>query len=128
MTMYISESFKQSSGGSSTSSSYQLGNDFTIHALARDADGMLNYTKIRSIENEVADFHRTDGTPYLDFTTGVLDYVDEVTEEKTHLNHPHDKYQQYRFDSRKVMYFIDSDGYFCIRFNEDYDYSTEGPK
>ena len=23
---------------------------------------------------------------------------------------------------------FDSDGYFCIRFNEDYDYSTEGPK
>jgi len=128
MTMYISESFKQSSGGSSTSSSYQLGNDFTIHALARDADGMLNYTKIRSIENEVADFHRTDGTPYLDFTTGVLDYVDEVTEEKTHLNHPHDKYQQYRFDSRKVMYFIDSDGYLVARFNENYDHTTEGPK
>ena len=131
MTMYISESGSQQSsggGGLSSGNSYTLGNDFTIHALRRDDDGMLNYTKIRSIHNETADFHRTDGTPYLDLSTAVYDYVDETTEEKTHLNHPHDKYQQYRFDSRKVMYFIDSDGYFCIRFNEDYDYSTEGPK
>ena len=129
MTMYISESGRSSGGGLSPSSnSYTLGNDFTIHALRRDADGMLNYTKIRSIHNETADFHRLDGTPYLDLSTAVYDYVDETTEEKTHLNHTYDKYQQYRFDSRKVMYFIDSDGYFCIRFNEDYDYSTEGPK
>ena len=129
MTMYLSESSRQSGGGlSSSSNSYTLGNDFTIHALRRDADGMLNYTKIRSIDNETADFHRLDGTPYIDLSTAVYDYVDETTEEKTHLNHEHDKYQQYRFDSRKVMYFIDSDGYFCIRFNEDYDYTTEGPK
>ena len=128
MTMYISESSRQQGGGSPSGNSYTLGNDFTIHALRRDADGMLNYTKIRSIHNETADFHRTDGTPYIDLSTAVYDYVDETTEEKSHLNHPHDKYQQYRFDSRKVMYFIDSDGYFCIRFNEDYDYSTEGPK
>tara|TARA_B100001094_G_C17964909_1_gene687363 strand:- start:469 stop:852 length:384 start_codon:yes stop_codon:yes gene_type:complete len=127
--MYISESGSSSGGGGSSSgNSYTLGNDFTIHALRRDDDGMLKYTKIRSIDSETADFHRTDGTPYLDLSTAVNDYVDETTEEKTHLNHQHDKYQQYRFDSRKVMYFIDSDGYFCIRFNEDYDYSTEGPK
>jgi len=44
------------------------------------------------------------------------------------LNNPHDKYQQYRFDSRKVMYFIDSDGYLVARFNENYDHTTEGPK
>ena len=131
MTMYISESGSQQSsggGGSSSGNSYNLGNDFTIHALRRDDDGMLKYTKIRSIDSETADFHRTDGTPYIDLSTAVYDYVDETTEEKTHLNHAHDKYQQYRFDSRKVMYFIDSDGYFCIRFNEDYDYSPEGPK
>ena len=26
-------------------------NDFTVHALRRDADGMLHYTKARSTEN-----------------------------------------------------------------------------
>ena len=129
MTMYISESGSQQSsgGGAATGNNYTLGNDFTIHALRRDDDGMLHYSKIRSIDNETADFHRLDGTPYLDISTGVYDYVDETTEEKSYKNHPQDKYQQYRFDSRKVQYFVDDDGYFVIRFNEDYDY-TVGPK
>ncbi len=128
MTMYISESYRANQGGGgSSSNNYTLGNDFTIHALRRDDDGMLQYTKIRSIDNETADFHRLDGTPYLDISTGVYDYVDETTEDKSYKNHPQDKYQQYRFDSRKVQYFIDDDGYFVIRFNEDYDY-TVGPK
>jgi len=131
MTMFISESYRSSTSGGGNSfgsNNYTLGNDFTIHALRRDASGMLYYTKIRSIDNEIADFYRLDGTPYLDISTGVYDYVEETTEEKTFYNHPQDKYQQYRFDSRKVTYFVDADGYFCIRFNENYDYTTEGPK
>ena len=89
---------------------------------------MLNYTKIRSIDDDVVTFHRKDGTPYLDIATGMTDYVEETTEEKSYTNHPQDEYQQYRFDSRKVTYFIDDGGYFNVRFNESYDYTTEGPK
>jgi len=135
MTMYISDSFRgggtSSGGGGGTgfaSNNYDLGNDFTIHALSRDDDGMLNYTKIRSIDDDVVTFHRKDGTPYLDIATGMTDYVEETTESKSYTNHPQDQYQQYRFDSRKVTYYIDDNGYFCVRFNESYDYTTEGPK
>jgi len=129
MTMYISDSFRSGSTESGfAANNYTLGNDFTIHALRRDADGMLVYTNIRSITNEVADFYRLDGTPYLDIATGVYDYVEETTEEKSFYNHPQDKYQQYRFDSRKVTYFIDDDGYFVIRFNEAYNHTSAGPK
>ena len=97
MTMYISDSFRgggtSSGGGGGTgfaSNNYDLGNDFTIHALSRDADGMLNYTKIRSIDDDVVTFHRKDGTPYLDIATGMTDYVEETTEEKSYTNHPQD--------------------------------------
>ena len=130
MTMFISDSYQQAggTGQSFSTNSYTLGNDFTIHALQRDDDGMLRYTRIRSIDDEIGDFYRLDGTPYLDIATGVYDYVEETTESKSYKNHPQDKYQQYRFDSRKISYFIDDDGYFVIRFNENYDYSTEGPK
>ena len=90
---------------------------------------MLTYTKIRSIDpTEIADFTRKDGTPYLDIATGLYDYVEETTEEKSLYNSAEDRYQQFRFDERKVSYFVDNDGYFVIRFNEDYDYTTEGPK
>tara|TARA_B100001939_G_scaffold343775_1_gene357049 strand:+ start:3891 stop:4283 length:393 start_codon:yes stop_codon:yes gene_type:complete len=130
MTMFISDSYQQAggTGQSFSTNSYTLGNDFTIHALERDDDGMLRYTRIRSIDDEIGDFYRLDGTPYLDIATGVYDYVEETTESKSYKNHPQDKYQQYRFDSRKISYFIDDDGYFVIRFNENYDYTTEGPK
>jgi hypothetical protein len=128
--MFISDSYQQQGGGgtSLSSNNYTLGNDFSIHALRRDDDGMLRYTKIRSIDDETGDFFRLDGSSYLDIATGAYDYVEETTEEKSYSNNPQDKYQQYRFDSRKISYFVDDDGYFVIRFNENYDFTTEGPK
>jgi hypothetical protein len=121
MAMFLSRS--ASTGDKSVSQS----NDFIIHALRRDSAGMLYYTKVGSASTEVADFHRTDGTQYPGFLDGV-DYVDETTEEKSLVNHPADKYQQYRFEFRNVNYFIDDDGYFVARINGNYDHNTQGPK
>lgn len=127
MTMYLSESMFSPPGGSGGGGkSVSQENNFHIHALRREPDGMLVYTKVRTTDNDVFDFHRTDGTPYPDFLDGT-DYVEETTEEKSYTNHPADKYQQYRFDFRRLSYFIDNDGYLVARFG-DYDYLTEGPK
>ena len=127
MTMFLSGSMLSAPGGSGGGGKlFSQQNDFFVHALRRDEDGMLWYTKVKTTDNEVADFHRTDGTPYPDFLDGI-DYVEETTEEKTYTNHPADKYQQYRFDFRRITYFIDSDGYLVARFGS-YDYATEGPK
>ena len=129
MTMFLSDFYRASDTVTTGNGSDDLGNDFFIHALTRDDKGMLTYTKIRSIDpTEIADFTRKDGTPYLDIATGLYDYVEETTEEKSLYNSAEDRYQQFRFDERKVSYFVDNDGYFVIRFNEDYDYTTEGPK
>jgi len=129
MTMFLSDFYRASDTVTTGNGSDDLGNDFFIHALKRDDKGMLTYTKIRSIDpTEIADFTRKDGTPYLDIATGLYDYVEETTEEKSLYNSAEDRYQQFRFDERKVSYFVDNDGYFVIRFNEDYDYTTEGPK
>jgi len=122
MTMYLSDIMNPTD-----STETELGNDFYVHALRKDEDGMLIYTRIRSIDDDMADFTRKDGTPYLDIAAGLYDYVEEVTEEKSLYNNPLDRYQQFRFDERKISYFIDDDGYFVIRFNEPYDYTTEGP-
>jgi hypothetical protein len=127
--MFLSDFYRASDTVTTGNGSDDLGNDFFIHALQRDDKGMLTYTKIRSIDpTEIADFTRKDGTPYLDIATGLYDYVEETTEEKSLYNSAEDRYQQFRFDERKVSYFVDNDGYFVIRFNEDYDYTTEGPK
>ena len=102
-------------------------NDFTVHALRRDKDGMLRYTVARSTEDEVFDFHRTDGEEYTDFLQGV-EYVDANSGAKTYTNDPDDKYQQFRFDFRNLTYFIDDQGYLVARLNKAYDHTTNGPK
>ena len=123
MTMFLSESIDSSKGGGLLVSQQ---NNFYVHGLRRDSDGMLTYTKVKSTEpGYVADFHRLDGTQYPDFLDGV-DYVEETTEEKTYTNHIQDKYQQFRFDFRRTSYLIDDDGYLVVKFG-DHDYSA-GPK
>ena len=103
-------------------------NDFTVHALRRDKDGMLRYTKARSTEDEVFDFHRTDGEEYTDFTQGT-EYVEATSGvPRAYSNDTDDKYQQFRFDFRYLTYFIDDDGYLVARLNKTYDHTTNGPK
>ena len=103
-------------------------NDFTVHALRRDKDGMLHYTNARSTEDVVYDFHRTDGEEYKDFLQGE-EYIDATPNAaKEYSNDPDDKYQQFRFDFRHLTYFIDSDGYLVARLNKTYDHTTIGPK
>ena len=103
-------------------------NDFTVHALRRDKDGMLRYTVARSTEDEVFDFHRTDGEEYKDFLQGE-EYIDATPGvARQYTNDPDDKYQQFRFDFRRLTYFIDDDGYLVARLNKEYDHTTQGPK
>ncbi len=102
-------------------------NDFTVHALRRDADGMLYYTKARSTEDAVFDFHRTDGEEYTDFLQGT-EYVTAAAGARALSNDPDDKYQQFHFDFRNLTYFIDDDGYLVARLNKTYDHTTNGPK
>ena len=105
-------------------------NDFTVHALRRDADGMLHYSHGRSTEDNSAnpfDYHRLDGTQYDDFLEGT-EYVTAASGAKTYTNHDHDKYQQFLFDFRNLTYFIDDEGYLVARLNKTYDHTTNGPK
>ena len=115
----------------STATSSQIvaqSNDFTVHALRRDKDGMLYYTIARSTEDEVFDFHRTDGEEYTDFLQGT-EYVDATSNvAKQYSNDADDKYQQFRFDFRRLTYFIDNDGYLVARLNKSYDHNSQGPK
>ena len=115
----------------STAASSQIvaqSNDFTVHALRRDKDGMLYYSIARSTEDEVFDFHRTDGEESTDFLQGT-EYVDATPNvARKYSNDTDDKYQQFRFDFRRLTYFIDDDGYLVARLNKSYDHNTQGPK
>ena len=122
MSLYLSAST------ASTSQVVAQSNDFTVHALRRDKDGMLTYTVARSTEDAVFDFHRVDGEQYIDFMQGV-EYIEETQgAPKAYSNDPDDKYQQFRFDFRRLTYFIDDEGYLVARLNKSYDHNTQGPK
>ena len=127
--LYLSGSMLSgSSGGSSGGGGLRFDQQdkFYVHALRRDGSGMLRYTKQKTNDPGIVDVsHRLDGSQLPGFLEGI-DYVDETTENKEYLNHSADKYQQYRFDFRKLSYYIDSDGYLVAQFG-DYDYSV-GPK
>mgnify|MGYP001807847808 FL=1 len=126
MTMFLSGSMLSGTSGGGGGLQFGQQDKFTVHALRRDDDGMLRYTKVKTSDDEVVDVsHRLDGTAYPEFLEG-LDYVDETTEEKTYMNNQYDKYQQFRFDFRRISYYVDSDGYLVAKFG-DYDYSV-GPK
>ena len=126
MTMFLSGSMLSGTSGGGGGLQFGQQDRFYVHALRRDDDGMLRYTKVKTTDDEVVDVsHRLDGTAIPDFLEG-LDYVDETTEEKTYRNNDFDKYQQFRFDFRRTSYYVDDDGYLTVSFS-DYDY-TAGPK
>jgi len=223
MALYLSESGQGSSGSGGSGSMYSYfntSNRFTFHALRRDADGMLVYTKTNTADTGVVDVFNVDGTPQVDFmdawnnvievgvaksivlvsggiavedaanvtynlpglfgngdgdgegnqqpgrdlhlsitrnssglvsTINIVDggalfspnetvtipssKINDVTDltlrvvstVKSFSNNENlDKYQQYKFEARKITYFIDEEGYFVARFGT-YDYNA-GPK
>jgi len=223
MALYLSESGQGSSvgsGGGSMYSYFNTSNRFTFHALRRDADGMLVYTKTNTADNDSIDVFNVDGTEQIDFmdawnnvvevgsvktiqlvsggienstdanvtytiigligngdgegesnrqpgsglnlliTRNAQGYIstvqihsggahfspnETVTVPSSKVNdvtdltfritsivksfsndENNDKYQQYKFEARKITYFIDDQGYFVARFGS-YDYNV-GPK
>jgi hypothetical protein len=223
MALYLSESGIDGSGSGGSGSMYSYfntSNRFNFHALRRDSDGMLWYTKTNTADSDSIDVFNVDGTQQIDFMDAwnnvvevgavksielisgglpveddanvtytcngllgngdgegeknqqaglglnllitrnasglisniqihsggalfspnetvtvasskindVTDLTLRVTDEvKSFSNNQNlDKYQQYKFEARKITYFVDEEGYFVARFGT-YDYSV-GPK
>tara|TARA_Y100000004_G_scaffold191439_1_gene250242 strand:- start:564 stop:1232 length:669 start_codon:yes stop_codon:yes gene_type:complete len=222
MALYLSESGLggTSSGSGSMYSYFNTSNRFNFHALRRDEDGMLVYTKANTSDSDTIDVFNIDGTAQIDFmdawnnvvevgavksvslvsggipvdsdanvtytVTGLVGNGDgdgepnqkpgeglnlQITRDSSGLvsdiqihsggasfspnetvtvasskindvtdltirvtevvksfsnNQNIDKYQQYKFEARKITYFIDDEGYFVARFGT-YDYNA-GPK
>jgi len=114
-------------GGSSSSTSI-----YDFHALRRTADGMLIYTLEDTTSNLVIDvFNEPVENTFASLND---DYVEALPSGRDRnningmgdLNIANDKYQQYRFENKKVRYFIDDDGYMVARLNANYSYT--GPK
>jgi len=96
--------------------------------ITRDAEGVINNIEIVNGGN---DFALKDqiivSSSLIKEENSQSDLYLEVSElVKTYSNSPSDKYQQYRFDARKISYYIDNEGYLVAKFgNHDY---SQGPQ
>lgn len=127
MAINLSNLIGSGSGGSTSV--------FDFHAISRTSDGMLVYTLEDASSNvNIEVFNHPDGTfsnleDYVEsFPTGRdKNYISSDDSDNVgDLNNANDKYQQYRFETRKVRYFIDDEGYMVARLNNNYTYT--GPK
>lgn len=107
-------------------------NIYDFHGLKRTSDGMLVYTLEDTLSNSVIDVFNEPVEGVFaslneDYTTALPAGRDRNNiNGMGDLNDANDKYQQYRFEDKKVRYFIDDSGYMVARLNANYSYT--GPK
>tara|TARA_X000000368_G_scaffold139996_1_gene110134 strand:- start:12158 stop:12538 length:381 start_codon:yes stop_codon:yes gene_type:complete len=126
MAIKLSEIAARGGGGGGSVS-------WDFHAVNRDADGMLTYTKTTSSDTDVVDLM---SEPTLDANGDMIfRTMDDYTVEEYGTNagvaitkHANDTYYQHKWDSRSLSYFIDDEGYLVARMGSAYDYNTNGPK
>jgi hypothetical protein len=97
--------------------------------ITRDADGLIRGANAIAIQSGGASFSPNEtvtvASSKINDVTDLTLRVNEVVKSFSN-NQNIDKYQQYKFEARKITYFIDDEGYFVARFGS-YDY-TVGPK
>jgi len=95
--------------------------------ITRNSTGLINDIQIHSggesfSPNETVSIASSKINDVTDLTIRIIDVV------KSYSNNENiDKYQQYKFEARKITYFIDDEGYFVARFGT-YDHAGAGPK
>ena len=110
-----------------------IGAEFAMHALDRDANGLLKYTKVKWDSNEEVELANGEGI----FVNGLEQLLNGKLDDGTPMNAVQEgyvepareqwqtqsvnrKYEQTRFDNNKLFYFINSRGYLVARYNRDY--------
>ena len=117
---------------------FQISNEYAMHALNRDVNGLLIYTKTKLDSTDTIDVNDGQGVGYNGFeglaigkasdgptvqNTLQSDY-DESTDDHYQTNAKFRKYQQVRFDPLKLFYFINDEGMLVARYQHDYTYAA----
>lgn len=108
----------------------QLGETRYLYALRRDEQGYLYLYKTDQLAgntdsfqvNKIGDDPTKDYTDFefgVDFFDGRLDNH-EIDTAIENIN-----WEQYRWDSRNIFYYINDNGEFVVRVNQPYDYPPE---
>jgi hypothetical protein len=141
MAIYLSDFLNPSSGSVTGGGAVtQISDQYAYHALSRDADGLLTYTKVllngtESIEltdssgfafnglEDMLDGKTDDGTDYNMWQTGTA----ETGKQPHETNIDNRNHEQFRFDNLKLYYYLDpSTGKLVARYKQDYVYAATG--
>ena len=98
-----------------------------FYALRRTEEGDIYITKVDQLVgtdtvqvNYPGD--TTDDWEFFEFGVDFFDGKDQDTHERPYANLAYD---QYKFDSRNLFYFINSEGELVVRINKSYNYPTD---
>ena len=98
-----------------------------FYALRRDEEGQVYFAKIDQLSsNEVITINAPglSENNYKDFEYGV-DFFDGRREEDHSRPYSNLAWDQYRWDARNVYYYINDNGEFIVRINQEYVYSQD---
>ena len=118
--------------------------EYALHAMKRDDDGLLTYTKVNWYSGDTINMDNGEGTAYNSvgsFQTNEMEYAsgpygvghnindipieyDSTTDPRL-ANTKFRNYEQHVFDENKATYFINDEGYLILRIGSEYTYSSK---
>ena len=118
--------------------------EYALHAMKRDDDGLLTYTKVNWYSGDTINMDNGEGTAYNSvgsFQTNEMEYASGVygvghninyipieynsTDDPRKANTKFRNYEQHVFDENKATYFINDDGYLVLRIGSEYTYNSK---
>ena len=108
----------------------QLGEARYFYAIRRTEDGYLYLYKTDQLagQDDVVQINRLGDDPtkdYSDFEFGVDFFDGRLENHEIDPNIENIIWEQYRWDSRNIFYYINDNGEFVVRINEPYDYPAD---
>ena len=108
----------------------QLGEARYFYALRRTEDGYLYLYKTDQLagQDDVVQINRLGDDPtkdYSDFEFGVDFFDGRLENHEIDPNIENIIWEQYRWDSRNIFYYINDNGEFVVRINEPYAYPAD---
>ena len=97
------------------------------YAIRRDDDGMLYFVKIDQLQDDdtiVINYPGLSENDFTEFEYGV-DFFDGRLEEDHSRPYINLAWDQYRWGSRNVFYYINDNGEFVVRINKEYIYPDD---
>ena len=95
-----------------------------FYAIRRTDDGLLYLIKVDQLKDDDEVIINNPGLTDNDFTEfeDGVDFFDGRLEEDHSRPHSNFQWDQYRWDSRSVFYYINDNGEFVVRVNKEYTY------